>query len=297
MNIECQDFLFEALIDQGTKDACDNVNGHTSAIARKNYLLKSRQEDVFQSQLIAKEIALPGSEGAAEVPSRMLNGTPKVSSITVRATWDNAELKYIRSINNLTVPEILRSIRADDKAIPIFLFRHIEDPGRLMHRYRMSQKPVVDEISERMKKLGYQISVELVNASDYGVPQMRKRLFIVGVRGDTNLVQHIDKILDFDEYKKYIPLTEFLGKNFEKQTAYTIRCGGRNSPINDRHNWDGYIVDGKEYRLSKEDCLKLQGFNPEFKLCGNNKDQWKQLGNTIPTVFTRLIGLNLLKYM
>jgi hypothetical protein len=47
-------------------------------------------------------------------------------------------------MNNLTVPEILRSIRADEKAIPIFLFRHIEDPGRLTHGFRMSKKPYVE---------------------------------------------------------------------------------------------------------------------------------------------------------
>ena len=49
----------------------------------------------------------------------------------------------------------------------------------------------------------------------------------------------------------------------------------------DKHNWDGYIVDGKEYRLTKEDCLTLQGFNSDFKLCGSNKDQWNQFGKQI----------------
>jgi hypothetical protein len=34
-----------------------------------------------------------------------------------------------------------------------------------------------------------------------------------------------------------------------------------------------------------------------YKLCGNNKNQWKQLGNTIPTIFTEIIGLNLKKYL
>jgi site-specific DNA-cytosine methylase len=57
------------------------------------------------------------------------------------------------------------------------------------------------------------------------------------------------------------------------------------------------MVDGKEYRLTKEDCLKIQGFSSDFKLCGNNKDQWKQLGNTIPTIFTEIIGLNINKYL
>jgi DNA (cytosine-5)-methyltransferase 1 len=105
---------------------------------------------------------------------------------------------------------------------------------------------------------------------------MRKRLFIVGVRNDTDLVKHVNKLLDLDEYRRETTLSELLGKNFEKDTAYTIRCGGRKSPINDKHNWDGYIADGAEYRLTIEDCLKIQGFSSEFKLCGI-KNKWKQL--------------------
>jgi DNA (cytosine-5)-methyltransferase 1 len=142
----------------------------------------------------------------------------------------------------------------------------------------------------------YKIAYKVIKCSDYGLPQMRKRLIIVGIRNDVESAKHIDKILDLDEYKQEHTLTELLGKNFEKKTAYTIRCGGKNSPINDKHNWDGYIVDGKEYRLTKEDCLKIQGFNPDFKLCGNNNDQWKQLGNTIPTIFTEIIGKQIAKY-
>lgn len=142
----------------------------------------------------------------------------------------------------------------------------------------------------------YVITYKLLKCSDYGLPQMRKRLFVIGVKKGTPLINHINKLLDLDEYKKETTLTEFLGKNFEKNTAYTIRCGGKNSPINDRHNWDGYIVDGKEYRLTIDDCLKLQGFDSKFKLCGTNKEQWKQLGNTIPTIFTELIGKQIAKY-
>jgi DNA (cytosine-5)-methyltransferase 1 len=154
-----------------------------------------------------------------------------------------------------------------------------------------------EKIKCDIETLNYSITYKVIKCSDYGLPQMRKRLIIVGVRNDIALINHIDKLLDLDEYKKETTLTELLGKNFEKKTAYTIRCGGKNSPIDDKHNWDGYIVDGKEYRLTKEDCLKIQGFNTDFTLCGNNKDQWKQLGNTIPTIFTEIIGLNLKKYL
>lgn len=40
------------------------------------------------------------------------------------------------------------------------------------------------EQEESFKKLGYKVSVGLLNARDFGVPQIRKRLFIVGVRDD-----------------------------------------------------------------------------------------------------------------
>ena len=152
-------------------------------------------------------------------------------------------------------------------------------------------------ISEELVAAGYVVTHKVLTCSDYGLPQMRKRLFIVAVSSNDPLAPSVDKILDLDEYKKKTNLAEFLGRNFAKDVAYTIRCGGKGSPIDDRHNWDGYYVDGQEYRLTIEDTLKLQGFDPEFKLCGTERDKWHQLGNTIPTVFTDIIGKNIQKYM
>ena len=148
-----------------------------------------------------------------------------------------------------------------------------------------------ERIKTDITSAGYTLAYKVIKCSDYGLPQMRKRLIMVGVRDGT-----VDKLLDFEEYKQERTLSELLGKPFEKKVAYTIRCGGRNSPINDKHNWDGYFVNGEEYRLTKEDCLKIQGFE-DFTLAGTQSEQWKQLGNTIPTRFTEIIGLNLKKYL
>jgi DNA (cytosine-5)-methyltransferase 1 len=161
--------------------------------------------------------------------------------------------------------------------------------GLMTHDKGQTLRRIIEEVERE----GYKVSYKVLKCSDYGLPQMRKRLFITGVRSDLNFAQQIDKILDLEEYKSEKTLSELLGKNFEKNVAYTIRCGGRNSPIKDKHNWDGYVVDGQEYRLTLSDCLRLQGFDPAFKLCGNNKEQWKQLGNTIPTVFTECIAKNI----
>ena len=154
-----------------------------------------------------------------------------------------------------------------------------------------------NRIKTDIESENYTITYKVIKCCDYGLPQMRKRLIIVGIKNDSKLIKNIGKILDFDEYKKEVSLTELLCKNFEKKTAYTIRCGGRHSPIDDKHNWDGYMVDGKEYRLTKEDCLKIQGFDGDFELRGNSSQQWKQLGNTIPTIFTEIIGSNINKYL
>lgn len=162
-------------------------------------------------------------------------------------------------------------------------------PALLTHDKGKTFKIICDHLVEA----GYNLEYKILKCSDYGLPQMRRRLFIIGVSNPHSA--KLGQLLDFTIYLKTTTLSEFLNKNFEKTIAYTIRCGGKNSPINDRHNWDGYLVDGVEYRLTIADGIKLQGFDSSFILCGTTKQQWKQLGNTIPTIFTEIIGKNINK--
>ena len=149
------------------------------------------------------------------------------------------------------------------------------------------------KIKTDLEHEGYNIVYKVLKCSDYGIPQMRKRLFIVGFKNIE--VTNLDKFFDLDAYKNITTLSQYLGKNFQKDTAYTLRCGGKSSPINDRHNWDGYWVDDKEYRLTIDDGLKLQGFN-HYNFVGNKNEKWKMLGNTIPTIFTEIIGKQIIKH-
>jgi DNA (cytosine-5)-methyltransferase 1 len=140
---------------------------------------------------------------------------------------------------------------------------------------------------------GYVVAYKVLNASHYGLPQLRKRVFIVAIKGVTQ--ETMSHFFDLDQYKKTVSLSEFLGKDFVRKFAYTIRCGGRLSPIDSRHVWDGYYMkDGSEYRLTIDDALKLQGFDG-YNLMGTKTEQWKLLGNTIPTNFTTIIGKQILK--
>jgi hypothetical protein len=55
---------------------------------------------------------------------------------------------------------------------------------------------------------------------------MRKRLFIVGVRNDTDL-KHVNKLLDLDEYRRETTLSELLVKILRKTrlTLFGVAAG------------------------------------------------------------------------
>lgn len=163
--------------------------------------------------------------------------------------------------------------------------------GLLRHDGGQSFATVCGQLAEA----GYAVVHKVLTCSNYGLPQMRKRLFIVAyLPGAVKPGEDMASFFDLAAYEARTTLTDFLNKGvFAKPTAYTIRCGGRRSPIDDRHNWDGYWVDGREYRLTIADALKLQGFEGYDITAGgttSKAQQWKLLGNTIPTVFTRIIG-------
>ena len=82
---------------------------------------------------------------------------------------------------------------------------------------------------------------------------------------------HRDAILDFSEYMNpNVCMKDYLGRN-EKKYAYTIRCGGRRSPIESRKNWEAYWVDKPNPPAHARRVKKLQGFPDEFRLSENRE--------------------------
>lgn len=69
-----------------------------------------------------------------------------------------------------------------------------------------THKPEFDKILQAFEDLGYEVSYKLLNAKDYGVPQERKRVIIVGYH------KNIGKKFEFPEKeKKEITLKEAIG--------------------------------------------------------------------------------------
>lgn len=123
--------------------------------------------------------------------------------------------------------------------------------------------------------LGYSFHSKMVKASDFGLPQHRPRLYMVGFR---------DKDVPF-EFPKPVPLktsmSEVFGGKCNKEVGFTLRLGGRGSAITDRRNWDAYLVDGKLRRLSPVEGKKMMGFPNSFSFPVSDIQAMRQLGNSV----------------
>lgn len=64
----------------------------------------------------------------------------------------------------------------------------------------MYKGQVRDEILRRFKEMGYNVEARILCAADYGVPQMRKRLIFMGVRGDIGEPHFPEPVLDREHY-------------------------------------------------------------------------------------------------
>ena len=75
--------------------------------------------------------------------------------------------------------ECFRIIR--DKMPKVVVFENVK--GLLSTKYT-DGRSLIDVIVSDLEDVGYNVKYELVNASDYGVPQNRQRVLVVGVRKD-----------------------------------------------------------------------------------------------------------------
>lgn len=151
--------------------------------------------------------------------------------------------------------------------------------GLLNHQ--SGEKRTIQIIEDNLRDLGYSFNIFKVKASDFGVPQHRPRLFIIGFRDDAKNAIFLENLPKPIPLKK--TMSDILGGQVEKEIGYTLRVGGRHSGVNDRRNWDSYVVDGLEVVLNRQQGLEMQGFPSAFKFPQSISETqaMKQLGNSV----------------
>lgn len=138
-------------------------------------------------------------------------------------------------------------------------------------------------ILSRLKEEGYIVQHDVLKLQELGIPQTRQRVFIVGIRRDVQKeCEHAD-MFDLSEHSRESNLSSFLKVPMQRSFA----------PEESHMCWDKYWTkDRSLYTLSLRDAIRLQGFQG-FQFEGKENEIWGLLGNTIPTIFTRIIALRL----
>lgn len=165
---------------------------------------------------------------------------------------------------------------------------------------------VFKQIVQDFKAAGYTVYHKLLNSRDYGVPQIRERVILVGVRNDLDFIYEFpkpthgntiglvpfvtlsDAIADLrdnpGDYFTGSYSTIFMSRNRKKnwdEQSFTIQASGRQAPIHpdgipmkkvDKDKW--IFADGEENnrRLSVKEIKRIQTFPEWFYLSDGKND-------------------------
>ncbi len=165
--------------------------------------------------------------------------------------------------------------------------------------------------------IGYDVSWKVLNAADYGVPQKRERVFIVGVRSDLGVKYVFPEPTHSenggDGLKKWIPLRRALDGIVPKDKKYVFskralrglarankafnkgRAQDLNGPCAtisthlakvSLNGTDPVIrmPDKGFRRLTPKEAARIQSFPASYKFMRSDLVRYRQIGNAIPPV-------------
>ncbi|PVB05462.1 DNA cytosine methyltransferase [Mycobacteroides abscessus] len=123
--------------------------------------------------------------------------------------------------------------------------------------------------------LGYSLHAQVIRACDFGVPQLRPRLFMVGFCNPATPFA----------FPEPVPLTttlsDVLGGRCEREVSRTLLASGYHKPYGKKFNWAHYLVDGRVHRLTAREALALQGFPDDFQVPDSYSTAMRLIGNSV----------------
>ena len=164
-------------------------------------------------------------------------------------------------------------------------------------------------ILKEFEESGYDVQYQILNSADYGVPQKRERVIIVGFRKDLNITFSFPEA-EIEDETKYTPLKTVIEKRVDEKYFFSERAvagmmkkresmnKGRAQDINKPCNTvgahlakvslnstDPVLMEGERYRrFTPREVARIQSFPDDFELVGSEAAQYRALGNAIPPV-------------
>ncbi|MDW7669465.1 MAG: DNA cytosine methyltransferase [Bacillota bacterium] len=227
--------------------------------------------------------------------------------------------------------------------------RRVDDSRNLLYRFyvkAVSEKNPSGFIAENVKGIltlgdgkiikkiirdfenagdGYNVSVHKVNSSDFGVPQDRVRVFIIGISKNLN---KNDKFKINNIYKEKILIEDVLEKNgtYDERDLCDASYSSRYMSRNRKRDWNefSYTIpamakqvtlhpsspdmikidkdkwifgEGHTRRFTWREAAKIQTFPSELEFFGDRISKYRQIGNAVPVKLAEKIGFMIKEYM
>lgn len=175
-------------------------------------------------------------------------------------------------------------------------------------------------IMRHLEAIGYNVYAKVLNALDYGVPQKRERIIIVGFLENVSFnfpsplsydkQKKLNDILEYKVDKKYYVreeikqsrLERLKDKNFPKPYISHENMAGSITP----HPYSSalragasanYILINDERRPTEREMLRLQGFPDTFKIVVSYSKMKKQCGNSVAVPVIKAVAQNMIFYL
>lgn len=173
-------------------------------------------------------------------------------------------------------------------------------------------------ILEELEKAGYDVDYKLLNSENYGVPQKRERVFIIGFRKDLGIHPEFPESI-----KNKVPLRSVLIPKriidkkyyFSKKAVEGLKKAnpqmnkGRvqdlNSPCStvgahlakvSLNSTDPVLKENRKFRrFSPREVARIQSFPDSFKLVSSENKQYRALGNAVPPVLMWHVSRTVIK--
>ena len=208
----------------------------------------------------------------------------------------------------------------------IRLVRKIHPKAVMLENVRGFLDPKFDEyrahILRDIEKIGYNVQIKLLQSCDYGVPQLRPRVVIIGIRKDIHTKFTYPAANNTVAPTVGETLKNLMGKHGwhglnewvqgANKIAPTLVGGSKKhggpdlGPVRARRAWAELGVDGKGVandapladfegmpRLTKEMLALLQGFPAEWSFGSKKTAACRMIGNAFPPPVAQAVGLEI----
>lgn len=213
--------------------------------------------------------------------------------------------------------DVVRIIR--DKQPKAFLLENVK--GLRTHDDGNTYRVIMRTLKE---ELGYTVFDEILDASDYGVPQRRNRIYIVGFRSDISgasgfvfpepthadnpvgIGRYIESVGDDDKYcisekwqqsyffKKDDGLPQLVDKDSDFPVNTLVASYYKGQRLTGTFVKDGKT--GMRY-LTANECKAMQGFPDDFEFPVSRMQTFRQLGNSVAIPVVQKIAEQMTKVL